>query len=82
MSLKYAFPFDVHYSLILAILYILHTLIEHVLTFPLIYRAFLLSPEKHDKSGDYCTLILGPMAKYFLSSSLYQACFYNLLIVM
>ena len=56
MSLKYAFPFDVHYSLILAILYILHTLIEHVLTFPLIYRAFLLSPEKHGKSGDYCNL--------------------------
>ena len=34
--------------------------IEHVLTFPRftvppIYRAFLLSPEKHGKSGDYCT---------------------------
>ena len=37
--------------------------IEHVLTFPIftlppIYRAILLSPEKHGKSGDYCTSIL------------------------
>ena len=36
--------------------------IEHVLTFPRftlrpIYRACLLSPEKHGKSGDYCTYI-------------------------
>ena len=30
--------------------------IEHV-SFPPIYRAFLLSPEKHGKSGDYCTYI-------------------------
>ena len=34
-------------------------IIEHVLNFPRftvppIYRAFLLSPEKHGKSGDYC----------------------------
>ena len=43
--------------------------IEHdVLTFPRftvppIYRAFLLCPEKHGKSGDYCITIIKPLMK-------------------
>ena len=52
------------YNVSLCVPPILCFTIEHVLTFPQftmppIYRAFLLSPEKHGKSGDYCIYQVG-----------------------
>ena len=50
------------YNVPLCVLPISCFTIKHVLIFPRftvppIYRAFLLSPEKHGKSGDYCIKI-------------------------